>query len=97
MIGTNLLQIAFMAAYVNKTYPDYVNEERLIKVLDALLPKSTPFYIAFRNEDLEFFKTIEPSIAAIEDVLKLDDNLYVFYFFRIKQLNNFFNIFKLIN
>jgi len=78
LIGTNLLQIAFMAAYVNKTYPDYVNEERLIKVLDAMLPKSTPFYITFRNEDLEFFKTLEPSIAVIEDVLKLEENLYVY-------------------
>lgn len=77
MIGTNLVQIAFMAAYVNKTYPDYVNEERLIKVLDALIPKSTAFYIVFRNEDLEYFKTLEPSITAIEDVLKLDENLYV--------------------
>jgi len=66
-----------MAAYVNKNYPDYLNEERLIKVFDALIPKSTPFYIVFRNEDLEFFKTLEPSIAAIEDVLKLDEALYV--------------------
>lgn len=80
MIGTNLLQIAFMAAYVNKNYPDYVNEERLIKVLDALLPKSNPFYFMVRNEDLEFFKTLEPSIAAIEDVLKLDEALYVIKF-----------------
>jgi hypothetical protein len=81
MIGTNLLQIAFMAAYVNKSYPDYVNEERLIKLFETLLPKSTPFYIAFRSEDFEFFKTIEPSIASIEDVLKLDDNLYVLLFY----------------
>ena len=77
MIGTNVLQIAFMATYVNKTYHDYVNEERLIKVLDSLIPKSSPFYIVFRNEDLEFFKTIEPSIAVIEDVLKLDEAQYV--------------------
>jgi hypothetical protein len=80
MIGTNIIQIAFMAAYVNKTHADYLNEERLIKVFDALIPKSTPLYIAFRNEDLEFFKTLEPSIAAIEDILKLDDGLYVFIF-----------------
>jgi len=79
-MGTNILQIAFMASYINKTHHDMLNEEKLIKLLEAFIPKSTPFYILYRNEDLEHFKNIEPSIAAIEDVLKLDDALYVKFF-----------------
>jgi len=66
-----------MASYLNKRYHDFVTEEKLIKIFDALIPKSTPFYIAYRTEDLEYFKTLEPSIAAIEDILKLDEALFV--------------------
>lgn len=69
-----------MASYINKTHHEMLNEEKLIKFLDSYIPKSTPYYIVYRNEDLEHFKTIEPSIAAIEDVLKLDDALYVIKF-----------------
>ena len=82
-----------MAAYVNKNYPDYINEERLIKLLEALLPKSNTFFIAFRNEDLEFFKTIEPSIVTIEDVLKLDNALYVKFLSTFFLINFFIFIF----
>lgn len=83
MFGTNILQIAFMSAYVNKIYHDYINEERLVKLMDALVPKSTVFYIAYRNEDFEFFKTIDPTIVTSEDIIKTDDNQYVssFYYF----------------
>ena len=69
-----------MTAYVNKNYHDYVNEERLVKVLDSLLPKSVPFIIAIRLEDFEHFKTLEPTIAAVEDIVKIDETIYVIHF-----------------
>ncbi len=68
-----------MSAYVNKFYPDYINEERLIKLLDAYISKATPFYILYTADDLEYFKTIDPTIASIDDILKLEENIFVIY------------------
>jgi len=66
-----------MGCYVNKIYPEYVNEERLLKILDSIIPKLPPFNILYRNEDLEHFKTLDSSIATIEDITKLNEDIYV--------------------
>ena len=41
-----------------------------MKILDLFVPKCPIFYILFSNEDLDHLKTIDPNIAAIEDIMK---------------------------
>lgn len=69
-----------MVSYINNSYRDHINEEKLLKVLEAFSPKSTPFFILYRNEDLEYFKTIDPNITSIEEISKADESQFVNYF-----------------
>lgn len=36
------------------------------------MPKLPIFYILYRNEDLDYIKSLDPNVAAIEDVMKLN-------------------------
>ena len=78
-MGTLSLQIAFMSAYINKFYFDYINEERLSKIIESLLPKSSPFILSLRKEDLIYFKDLDPAIENIEDITKVDEFVWVKY------------------
>lgn len=76
-----------MVSYINNSYRDHLNEEKLQKVLEAFSPKSTPFFVLYRNEDLEYFKTIDPNLTAIEEISKADESQFVNYF--ITKIFNF--------
>ena len=77
-MGTFALQIAFMSVYINKFYYDYVNEERLVKVLESLLPKSIPIVLCLRKQDFDTFKELDASIETIEDITKVDEFVWVY-------------------
>lgn len=62
-----------------------MNEEKMLKMLDLFIPKCPNFNIIYKAEELEHYKALDQngSINSIEDILKLDDNLYVIYFILI--------------
>lgn len=66
-------------AYLSMSDSEFINEEKLIKILEVYLPKCPTFNIIYKLEDLEYYKTLDPngSIVNIEDILKLEDNLFV--------------------
>lgn len=75
-MGTFALQLAFMSVYVNKFYHDYLNEERLLKLMDSMLPKSCPIVICLRKEDLDHFKELDAAIETIDDLIKVDEYVW---------------------
>lgn len=77
MIGTLPLQIAFMCAYINKFYHEYVNEERLSKIMDSFIPKSSPFIVCLRKQDFDYFKELGAELESIEDITKVDEFIWV--------------------
>lgn len=76
-MGSFALQLAFMSVYINKFYYEYVNEERLFKLMEAMLPKSSIIYITLRKIDHEYFKQLDPIIENIDDITKVDENIWV--------------------
>lgn len=76
-MGTFALQVAFMSVYINKFYFDYLNDERLAKLMESILPKSSPVVLCIRNEDFEFLKTLDESIQSVEDLTKVDELIWV--------------------
>jgi hypothetical protein len=84
-----------MSVYINKFYYDLINEEKLIKIMESMVVKSTPFVICLRKLDLENFKQIDSIIENIEDILKVDEFVWVniinlnIYYKNIKNLFNF--------
>jgi hypothetical protein len=77
VIGGYYTQFAIVISYLNKLHEDFINEEKLQKVLELFVPKLPHFYILYTNENLEEYKKIYPSLNEIEEIPKLDDNSYV--------------------
>jgi hypothetical protein len=77
VVGGYYGQISIMIAYLNKLQENYLNEEKLLKVLELLLPKSPHFYFLYTTENLQEIKGIAPLINEIEEIPKLDENTYV--------------------
>jgi len=77
VIGGYYTQIAIIISYLNKLHGDIINEEKLQKVLELLVPKLPHFYILYTNENLEEYKKFNPSLDEIEEIPKLDDNSFV--------------------
>ena len=71
-----------MSVYINKFYYDFITEEKLLKVMDSMIIKSPPFVISLRRFDLENLKQIDPIIENIEDILKVDEFVWVNTFFK---------------
>jgi hypothetical protein len=71
-----------MSVYINKFYYDFITEEKLLKVMDSMIIKSPPFVISLRRFDLENLKQIDPIIENIEDILKVDEFVWVNIFFK---------------
>jgi hypothetical protein len=65
--------------YFSAYNPDLINEEKMLKILESFIKSSPNFNIIYTQEDLDYYKTLEGGINTIEDILKLDDTLYVFF------------------
>lgn len=76
-VGGAIGQLAMLIAYLNKLTPDFLNEERILKVLDLYFPTAHKFFMLYKAEDLEEYKTLDENIGAIEDIIKADDSQYV--------------------
>ncbi len=90
-IGGYFTQIAFIMTYFNKLQPDFMNEEKLSKMLEQFIPRGPNFFIPYKAEDLEYYKTLDATggINVMEDLVKLEDPLYVIIN-KILQLFTFF-------
>jgi hypothetical protein len=52
----------------------------MLKILESLIKSSPNFNIIYTLEDLDYYKTLDGGINTVEDILKLDDNLYVLFY-----------------
>lgn len=77
VLGGYYGQFAIIIAYLNKLQEDYMNEEKLMKVLELLLPKLPHFYLLYTNENFQEYQTIAPILNEIEEIPKLDEKTYV--------------------
>lgn len=76
-VGGPIGQIALVLNEINKITPDFITDDKVIRIMDLYLPKSHSFYFVYSQEDLEEYKALNEEIAAIEDVVKLEDDQYV--------------------
>lgn len=76
-VGGAFGQLALLISYLNKQTPDFLNEDKILKVLDLYFPTAHKFFILYKAEDLEEYKTIDEDIGTIEDIIKAEDNQYV--------------------
>ena len=51
----------------------------MLKILESFIKSSPNFNIIYTQEDLDYYKTLDGGINTIEDILKLDDTVYVFF------------------
>jgi hypothetical protein len=72
-----------MSVYVNKFYYEYINEERLGKLMDSLVPKSFPFVLCLRKEDLDFVTQIDETVVTADDIIKVSDDDWVNKFIKL--------------
>ncbi len=77
VVGGYYGQFAIIIAYLNKIHEDYMNEEKLAKVLEIFLPKLPHFYIVYTSQDFEDYKKIAPLLNEIEEISRLDENTFV--------------------
>jgi hypothetical protein len=77
ILGGYYGQFAIIIAYLNKIQEDYMNEEKLLKMLELFLPKVPQFNIIYTAENLQEIQKIAPVINEIEEIPKLDENTYV--------------------
>jgi hypothetical protein len=75
-IGGMIGQIAIVVSYLQNIIPDILTEDKLGKILETFYHKSPPFVIPYIVEDLEYFKSLDPNIVTIEDIIKCDDTTY---------------------
>ena len=88
--GGPIGQIALTLNYVNKIMPDFLTEDKIPKLIDIYLEKSHPFYFLWTKEDLENYKSLNDGIETIEDIIKVDDDVYnkIIQEFLTSMLNN---------
>ena len=56
--------------------PEFLNDDKIPKIIDVLLEKSHPFYFLWTKEDLEKYKELNEGIETIEDIIKASDEEY---------------------
>lgn len=74
-------QWALVMTFVNSINPDdpFINLDKLNKSIEIFLPKFPATVITVDAEDLEFFKSKDANIQSPDDLVKVDDNLFVLF------------------
>ena len=75
-VGGPIGQIALLLCELNKITPDFITDDKVTRIMDLYLPKSHSFFFIYSQEDLEDYKAINEEIAAIEDIVKCEDDQY---------------------
>ena len=90
LTGGPIGQMALILNYLDKEMPEFLNDDKVPKIIDVFLEKSHPFYFLWTKEDLEKYKEINDGIDTIEDIMKAGDEDY-------KQIINLFFENSLVN
>jgi len=75
-IGGPIGQMAIFFTFLSKINAEILNEEKINKIIDLYIQKSHPFYFLYKNEDLEYFKSLDENFESIEDINKIPDEKY---------------------
>ena len=75
-LGGPIGQMALFFCILSKINPEIMNEEKISKTIELYIQKSHPFYFLYKNEDIEFFKTLDENVDTIEDVNRISDEKY---------------------
>lgn len=75
-VGGSIGQMAFVLNELNKITPEFITDDKIPKILELYLPKSHPFFFLYKPEDIEQYKAINEEIAAIEDIVKCEDEQF---------------------
>jgi hypothetical protein len=77
--GGLLGQCALIMSAINSYNPDdpFMNQEKLQKSLELILPKLPNIKILILPEIFEKFQKLDPNIQSHDDILKTDDNIWV--------------------
>jgi len=70
VIGGYIGQWVLVMSYFNKKVPDFINQEKIVKILDLFVAKCPGFHLLYTQADFEYFKTLDPNINAIDDIFK---------------------------
>ena len=78
LVGGPIGQMALVFEIMNKINPEseFLNEEKMEKILTAFIEKSHSFIFVYKNEDIESYKEIDENIETIEDIIRPDDNKF---------------------
>ena len=78
LCGGPIGQMALMFELMNKINPEseYLEEEKMNKILTTYLEKSHSFIFVYKNEDIESYKAIDDNIETIEDIIRPDDKKF---------------------
>ena len=75
-IGGPIGQMAIFFTFLSKINAEILNEEKINKIIDLYIQKSHPFYFLYKNDDLEYFKSLDENFESIEDINKIPDEKY---------------------
>ena len=78
LCGGPIGQMALMFELLNKINPEseYLEEEKMNKILTTYIEKSHSFIFVYKNEDIESYKAIDDNIETIEDIIRPDDKKF---------------------
>ncbi len=78
LVGGPIGQMALVFEIMNKINPEseYLNEEKMDKILTSYIEKSHSFIFVYKNTDVESYKEIDENIETIEDIIKPDDHKF---------------------
>lgn len=79
VIGGYYGQLALIISYFNRITPDFMNEDKLLKAFELMLPKFPVFNIVYKTEDFDSYKALDQNgvLNTIEDLPKLDNDQFV--------------------
>ena len=78
LVGGPIGQMALVFEIMNKINPEseYLNEEKMDKILTSYIEKSHSFIFVYKNTDVESYKEIDENIETIEDIIRPDDHKF---------------------
>ena len=75
-LGGPIGQISIFFNILTKINSEILNDEKINKIIELYIQKSHPFYFLYKNEDIEYFKTLDENVETIEDINKIADEKY---------------------
>ena len=78
LVGGPIGQMALVFEIMNKINPEseFLNDEKMDKIVTSFIEKSHSFIFVYKNEDIESYKEIDENIESIEDIIRPDDHKF---------------------